>query len=108
MAVRSEHETLLAAAVVVVGTRAVTKRCMAANGRAWAGEQELWMDCSIMSALSSARLRDACWKSSRNIELLTGERSLHGVFTGQRAAPLRVVHGSDNIMRWTVRNIYVP
>ena len=50
LAVRSEHETLLAAAVVVVGTRAVTKRCMAANGRARADEQELWMVCSIMSA----------------------------------------------------------
>ena len=50
LAVSSEHETLLAAAVVVVGTRAVTARCMAANGRARADEQELWMVCSIMSA----------------------------------------------------------
>ena len=50
LAVSSEHETLLAAAVVVVGTRAVTKRCMEANGRARADEQELWMVCSIMSA----------------------------------------------------------
>ena len=46
-AVSSEHETWL---TVVVGTRAVTARCMAANGRARADEQELWMVCSIMSA----------------------------------------------------------
>ena len=50
LAVSSEHETLLAAAVVVAATRAVTARCMAANGRARADEQELWMVCSIMSA----------------------------------------------------------
>ena len=50
LAVSSEHETLLAAAVAVTDTCAVTVRCMAANGRAWADEQELWMVCSIMSA----------------------------------------------------------
>ena len=44
------HETFVAAAVAVTDTCAVTARCMAANNRAWADEQELWMVCSIMSA----------------------------------------------------------
>ena len=44
------HETFVAAAVAVTGTCVMTARCMAANGRAWADEQELWMVCSIMSA----------------------------------------------------------
>ena len=50
LAVSSEHETLLTVAVVVVDTRMVTAWCMAANGRARADEQELWIVCSTMSA----------------------------------------------------------
>ena len=46
----NEHETLRAAALLVTGTRAVTARCTANNGRAWAGEQELCMVCSVMTA----------------------------------------------------------
>ena len=47
---RNELETLMAAVVVVAGTRVVTARSMEADGSAWTGEQELWMVCSIMSA----------------------------------------------------------
>ena len=50
LAVSSEHEILLAAAVVVVDMRAVTKRCMAANGSTWPVEQELWVVCSTTTA----------------------------------------------------------
>ena len=47
---RNELGSLLAAAVVVADTRALTARCMPANGRAWLGEQELWMLCSTVPA----------------------------------------------------------
>ena len=40
----------MAAALLVTDTRAVTARCLATNGRAWAGEQELCMVCSVMTA----------------------------------------------------------
>ena len=46
----SDHESLMAVVLLVTDTRAVTVRCMATNGRAWAGEQELCMVCSVMSA----------------------------------------------------------
>ena len=46
----SELETLMAVAVAVMDTRTATARTMATNEQAWAGEQELWMACSNMTA----------------------------------------------------------
>ena len=52
-AVSNGHETLLSAAAVVTDMCAVTVRCMAANSRAWADEQELWMlSFSVLAALA--------------------------------------------------------
>ena len=66
---RNEPETLLAAAVAVTDTRAVTARSMPASARAWPGELELWMVCSTMRAALASR--KACW-SSRNTDLEDG------------------------------------
>ena len=48
--VGSELETLMAVAVAVTNTRTATARTMAVYEQAWAGEQELWMACSNMTA----------------------------------------------------------
>ena len=68
---RNEPETLLAAAVAVTDTRAVTARSMPASARAWPGELELWMVCSTMRA--ALALGDVV-SSSRNIDLEDGLR----------------------------------
>ena len=46
----NELETLMTVVVVVADACAVTARSMAADGRAWTDELELWMVCSIMTA----------------------------------------------------------
>ena len=50
LAAWNDHESLIAAVLLVIDARAVTVRCTANNGRAWAGEQELCMVCSVMTA----------------------------------------------------------
>ena len=69
----------MAAVLLVTDTRAVNVRCMATNGRAWAGEQELCMVCSVMSATLACEtlvleLKEHSFR--RRLELLT--RGLHG------------------------------
>ena len=73
------HETFVAAAVAITDTCAVTARCMAANGRAWAGEQELCTVCSVTSAALACVtlvLELEEHRSRSRLELLT--RGLHG------------------------------
>ena len=64
----------MAAALLVTDTRAVTARCMATKSRAWAGEQELCMVCSVMTAALACvtlvlELKEH--RSRRRLELLT-------------------------------------
>ena len=70
---KNELETLMAAAVMVADTSAVDAQSMPTYGSTWPSEVELWVVCSITTA-PGARRRDACWKSSRNMFLLNGER----------------------------------
>ena len=69
----------MAAVLPVTDTRAMTVRCMATNGRAWAGEQELCMVCSVMTAALACvtlvlELKEHSFR--RRLELLTPD--LHG------------------------------
>ena len=64
----------MAAALLVTDTRAVTARCMATKGRAWAGKQELCMVCSVMTAALACVTLVLELKehgSRRRLELLT-------------------------------------
>ena len=46
----NDHETLMAAAVMVAGTSAVTAQSMPTYGSSWPSELELWVVCSITTA----------------------------------------------------------
>ena len=64
----------MAVVLLVTDTRSVTIRCMTTNGRAWAGEQELCMVCSVMTAALACvtlvlELKEH--RSRRRLELLT-------------------------------------
>ena len=47
---KNELETLMAAAVMVAGTSAVTAQSMPTYGSSWPSEQELWVVCSTTTA----------------------------------------------------------
>ena len=47
---RNELETLMAAAVMVADTSAVTAQSMPTYGSTWPVEQELWVVCSTTTA----------------------------------------------------------
>ena len=69
----------MAVALLVTDTRTVTVPCMATNGRAWAGEQELCLVCSVITAALACvtlvlELKEH--SSRRRLELLT--RGLRG------------------------------
>ena len=51
----NELKTLMAAVVVAKGTCPATTRAIPTYEQAWAGEQELWMVCSTMSAPLAAK-----------------------------------------------------
>ena len=55
-----------------------------------------------------ARLLDTCFFSSRNIELLNGERFLHAVFNQQQPVAVAVARFSADGWRGPVREFYVP
>ena len=72
-------ESLIAVVLLVVGTRTVTVRCTATNGRGWTGDQELCIVCSAMTAaLACVTLcvGSQQHRSRRWLELLT-----HGLNT---------------------------
>jgi hypothetical protein len=48
--VKNELETLMAAAVMVAGTSAVTAQSMPTYGSSWPSELELWVVCSTTTA----------------------------------------------------------
>jgi hypothetical protein len=50
LAVKNELETLMAAAVMVAGTSAVTAQSMPTYGSSWPSELELWVVCSTTTA----------------------------------------------------------
>ena len=47
---KNELETLMAAAVMVAGTSAVTAQSMPTYGSSWPSELELWVVCSTTAA----------------------------------------------------------
>ena len=47
---KNELETLMAAAVMVAGTSAMTAQSMPTYGSKWPSEVELWVVCSITTA----------------------------------------------------------
>jgi hypothetical protein len=55
---------LMAAAVMVAGTSAVTAQSMPTYGSSWPSELELWVVCSTTTHHDGgARLLDDCWNN---------------------------------------------